>query len=137
MLSHLTGRAFVGGLDPEAAIDLTAGGLIDQTLAGRSLDDWKDAELRHYCDHYNIGWVVCWSEKSTRRFERWPDATETVDLQDGGAGKLFKLKRKPTFALHGSARWQSADANRIVLTDVKPRSRKRGTQYALPGWNAR
>jgi hypothetical protein len=123
LLSHLTGRAFVGGLDPEAAIDPTAGGLIDQTLAGRPLDDWKDVELRHYCDHYNIGWVVCWSEKAARRFARWPDATEAaVDLQDGGAGRLFTLKRKPTFALHGSARWQSADSNRIVLTDVKPKA---------------
>jgi hypothetical protein len=121
LLSHLTGRAFVGGLDPEAAIEHTAGGLIDQTLAGRPLDDWKDVELRHYCDHYNIGWVVCWSEKAVQRFERWEDVTETTaDLQDGGAGKLFTLKRKPTFALHGSARWQSADANRIVLADVKP-----------------
>jgi hypothetical protein len=123
LLSHLTGRAFVGGLDPEAAIDPTAGGLIDQTLAGRPLDDWKDVELRHYCDHYNIGWVVCWSEKAARRFARWPDATEAaVDLQDGGAGRLFTLNRKPTFALHGSARWQSADSNRIVLTDVKPKA---------------
>ncbi len=120
LLSHLTGRAFVGGLDPEAAIEHTAGGLIDQTLAGRPLDDWKDAELRHYCDHYNVGWVVCWSEKAVQRFERWQDAAPAADLQDGGAGKLFALKRQPTFALHGSARWQSADANRIVLTDVKP-----------------
>jgi hypothetical protein len=119
LLSHLTGRAFVGGLDPEAAIEHTAGGLIDQTLAGRALDDWKDVELRHYCDHYNIGWVVCWSEKAVQRFQSWPDVAETTaDLEDGG--RLFTLKRKPKFALHGSARWQSADSNRIVLTDVKP-----------------
>ena len=121
LLSHLTGRAFVGGLDAEAAIEHTAGGLIDQTLAGRSLDDWKDVELRHYCDHYNIGWVVCWSEKAMRRFERWPEARPRRRWNCQTArGRLFTLSRKPTFALHGSARWQSADSNRIVLTDVKP-----------------
>ena len=67
----LTGRAFVGGLDPDADIDHTAGGLVDQTLAGRSLDDWTDADLNDYCDAYNIGWVVCWSDKTAKRFERF------------------------------------------------------------------
>jgi hypothetical protein len=120
LLPLLTGRAFVGGLDAEAAIEHTAGGLIDQTLGGRPIDDWKDSELRDYCAHYNIGWVVCWSEKTTRRFERWADASATADLRDGGAGRLFSLRRKPAFALRGAAHWQSADSNRIVLTDVKP-----------------
>ena len=128
----LTGRAFVGGLDPDADIEHTAGGLIDQTLIGRPLDDWTDAELGEYCDHYNIGWVVCWTESTVKRFERyrrWEDETNPptapptapVDLRDDdAAGQLFTLRRKPTFALHGAAEWQSADANRIVLTDVKP-----------------
>ncbi len=127
LLPLLTGRAFVGGLDPDAAIEHTAGGLIDQTLAGRSLDDWTDADLRAYCDHFNIGWVVCWSENTGRRlqrYQRWADATDagepTAELRDGDAGRLFTLRRQPSFALHGSAQWQSADSNRIILTDVKP-----------------
>jgi len=37
-----------------------------------------------------------------------------------GDGRLFTLRRKLTFALRGSATWQSADSNRIILTDVKP-----------------
>ena len=102
----LTGRAFVGGLDPDAGIDHTAGGLIDQTLAGRPLDDWTDADLRDYCDHYNIGWVVCWSDKTAQRFERfrrWQDATDaaTVDLRDGGPGRLVRCsasRRSPCTA---------------------------------------
>ena len=123
----LTGRAFVGGLDPDGGIDHTAGGLIDQTLAGRPLDDWTDAELRDYFDHYNIGWVVCWSEITAQRLRRFRQAADptdaggpTAELHDGGAGWLFPLRRRPSFALHGSAQWQSADCNRIVLTDVKP-----------------
>jgi hypothetical protein len=132
LLPLLTGRAFVGGLDPEAAIEHTAGGLIDQTLGGRPIDDWKDSELRDYCAHYNIGWVACWSEKTTRRFERWADVTEAAaDLRDGGAGRLFRLRRKPTFALRGAAHWQSADSNRIVLTDVKPEVKPEGGSVVL------
>ena len=119
LLPLLTGRAFVGGLDPDAAIEHTAGGLIDQTLGGRSLDDWTDADLREYCAQYNIGWVVCWSDKAAKRFGRWTGVAEaTAALPDGG--RLFTLHRKPSFALHGAARWQSADSNRILLTDVRP-----------------
>ena len=46
------------------------------------------------------------------------DDEATAELPDGG--RLFTLRRKPTFALHGAARWQSADSNRILLTDVRP-----------------
>ncbi len=124
LLSVLTDRAFVGGLDPGAAIDHTAGGVVDQTLKGRPIDDWTDADLGDFCERYNIGWVVCWSEKTARRFERFRAAGNAVDppveLHDGDAGVLLALPRKPTFALHGAAHWQSADSNRIVLTDVKP-----------------
>ncbi len=124
LLPVLTDRAYVGGLDPDADIEHTAGGLVDQTLAGRPIDDWTDADLNDYCTRYNIGWVVCWSEKTARRFERfrrWEEGTEAaVELHDGASGWLVALHRTPTFALHGAAHWQTADCNRVVLTDVRP-----------------
>jgi hypothetical protein len=131
LLPVLTGRAFVGGLDPDAGIEHTAGGLIDQTLEGRPLDDWTDADLADYCERYNIGWVVCWSEKAAQRFDRFrrweagKDALEpAVELRDDGAGRLLALHRTPSFALQGAAHLQSADSCRIVLTDVKPDDRR-------------
>ncbi len=126
LLPVLTDRAFVGGLDPDADIDHTAGGLVDQTLAGRPIDDWTDADLDDYCARYNIGWVVCWSDKTAQRFERFrrgegaTDSPAPVELRDGGPGRLVSLHREPTFALRGAAHWLSADCSRIVLTDVKP-----------------
>ncbi len=124
LLPVLTGRAFVGGLDPDADIDHTADGLVDQTLKGRPIDDWTDAELSDYCDRYNVGWVICWSERTAKRFERfreWEEGTEpAAALRDGGPGWLVTLRRKPSFALRGAAHWQSADANRVVLTDLRP-----------------
>ena len=96
----------------------------DRPDAGRPAARRLERRRPHdYCTHYNIGWVVCWSEKTARRFERFrrgQDATEAaVDLHDGASGWLVTLHRTPSFALHGAAHWQSADCNRIVLKDVR------------------
>jgi hypothetical protein len=121
LLPLLTGRSFVGGLDPDAGIEHTAGGLADGALCGKSLDDWADDELSDYCERYNIKWVVCWSPRAAERFVRWPGAeADAAALSDGGDGRLFTLKRTPAVALRGSARCLTADAGRIVLTDVTP-----------------
>ncbi len=61
LLPVLTDRAYVGGLDPDADIEHTAGGLVDQTLAGRPIDDWTDADLQrllHALQHRLGGLLV-------------------------------------------------------------------------------
>ncbi len=95
LLPVLTGRAFVGGLDPDGAIDHTAGGLIDQTLGGRPLDDWTDAELRDYFDHYNIGWVACWSENSARRLPAATSSGRTRPMRAMPTAELVRRRRRP------------------------------------------
>ncbi len=42
------------------------------------------------------------------------------DSAGGPPGCLFRLRRAPSFALIGSARWLGADAQRIILGDVVP-----------------
>jgi hypothetical protein len=122
LLPVLTGRAFVGGLDGEAAIEHTTSGLVDYHLAGRSLAEWSDAELDDYCRRYNIGWIVCWSPAARERFARWPTAGQGSGLPSDGEGSpwLFALRRRPSYALTGSVRWCSADARRILLADAVP-----------------
>ncbi|HWG47656.1 MAG TPA: hypothetical protein VN688_33135 [Gemmataceae bacterium] len=124
LLPLLTERAYVGGLDPDAGIEYTASGLSDQFLAGKPVRDWKGDELREYCDRYNIGWVACWSPTTRERFQQWDRAEMTVALPPCGEGEspgcLFKIRRTPSFALVGSARWLGADSQRIVLGDVVP-----------------
>jgi hypothetical protein len=124
LLPLLTGRAFIGGLDPEAGIEHVAAGLTDQAFAGRALDAWSDAELRDYCERYNVGWVVCWSETARRRFKSWNETEAVADLRDDGAGTLFHVRRQPSFTLTGKARVLSADAGGIVLGDVVPHDGK-------------
>lgn len=121
LLPLLTERAFVGGLDPEAGIEHTATGLIDELLVGRPIDDWTDAELDDFARRYNIGWVVCWSVAARRRLEKWPAAHPVTSLSDEGRpGQLFRLERTLTYTLRGEAEVVSADAQHIALKNVRP-----------------
>lgn len=124
LLPLLTERVFVGGLDPEAGIEHAMNGLTDQALAGRPLPDWKEDELRVYCERYNIGWVVCWSPATCARFGKWDRAALTATLPPDNPGDppgcLFTLRRTHSFALAGSVHSFDADAQRIVLSDVVP-----------------
>jgi hypothetical protein len=124
LLPLLTGRAFVGGLDPEAGIEHTVMGLAEGRLAGQPLAEWSDAELRDYCERYNIGWVVCWSDRAVERFARWAEqgyAEASGVLRDEGSACLFTLNRPHSFALVGSAQLLHADAQHILLGNVTPR----------------
>jgi hypothetical protein len=80
--------------------------------------------LQDYCERYNVGWVVCWSEPARRRFRSWPKAATMAELDDGSPGALFRVGRQPSFTLTGSARVLSSDAAGIVLGDVVPRDGK-------------
>jgi hypothetical protein len=121
LLPLLTDRAYVGGLDPEAGIEHTAIGLLDQTLAGKALKEWNTNDLEEYCKRYNIGWVVCWSPEVREKFAPLCDPQQPpIVLHDEGEGALLTLQHKPTYALRGSAKWLAADAQRIVLEDVRP-----------------
>jgi hypothetical protein len=125
LLPMWTERAYVGGLDAEAGIEHTTNGLVDAVLMGRPLRDWKDDDLGEYCKRYNVGWVVCWSSAACARLRAWPRAELTATLPACGEGEppgcLFTVRRQHySFALSGSARWLSADTQRIVLADVVP-----------------
>ena len=120
LLPVLTGRHFVGGLDPDAGTEYTADGLAGRSSAGRPLHEWTDDDLEKYCRRYNIGWVVCWSAAAVDRFTRWPVARRLLALEDQGPGVLFVLDRPRSFILKGKARWLRAEVSRIVLGDVRP-----------------
>ena len=130
LLPHLTDRAYIGGLDPEAAIEHATTGLGEGRLAGRPLSEWSDADLAAYCRRYNIGWVVCRSDASAKRFQRWTAARPPEGLPgvEGVSRWLIPIARERSFALKGSATWKSADSRGILLADVVPQ--------AVPGESA-
>jgi hypothetical protein len=121
LLPLLTGRSFIGGLDRDAGIEHAAAALNNDGLANRALESWTDAELRDYCRRYNVGWVVCWSDRARQRFAAWSEAESVTDLRDDNPGTLFRIRREFSYTLSGSAHLVSADANGIVLGDVTPR----------------
>ncbi len=83
--------------------------------------EWDDAQLADYCERYNVGWVMTWSEASSARLAAWPAAEllQQFSLDDGN-GQLFRIRRQHSYALTGSAQWLLADVQRVVLGDVIP-----------------
>jgi hypothetical protein len=126
LLPVLTGRTFIGGLDPEAGIEHSKAGLIKQELAGHPVGRLSDAALEEYCRRYNVGWVVCWSPAAVARFRAWKGgATEVAEVKDGGTGYLFRVHReKPSLALEGQAELLHADLHHLTLADVVPANGK-------------
>jgi hypothetical protein len=121
LLPMLTGRAFLGGLDPESGVEHSYCAMCSRQLTGRSLADWSDADLEVFCRWYNVGWVVARSPAAVERWGRYPSARPVARLAEGGAPVvLFALDRPRSFVLGGSATWESADARRVTLTNVVP-----------------
>jgi hypothetical protein len=121
LLPLLTGRAYLGGLDPEASAEFGQMALSAGNLAGRPIGTWTDLELEQFCRRYNLGWVVGWSPETVARLRQWKTAepiAEVVDAERGGW--LFALRRPRSFILKGQARWLLADSQHIVLGDVIP-----------------
>jgi hypothetical protein len=119
LLPLLTGRNYLGGLDPETCIDHTYASLVDQNLAGRPLASWTDAELAEFCRHYDIGWVACRSPATAARFAAWKDAKLLGSPGAGLSGCVYQLPVS-SFALKGQARLVQAECQRITLADVQP-----------------
>jgi hypothetical protein len=121
LLPVYTNRVYLGGLDSDSEIDHGHCALCDQRLNGRALAEWTDAELVAYCRWYNVGWVVCRGGRTADRWARYPFAKPVARLtEDGQPVVIFAIDRPRSFVLSGSAVWESADAKRIVLTDVRP-----------------
>jgi hypothetical protein len=121
LLPLLTGRAYLGGLDPDASADFSQMALSAGNLVGRPIGTWTDTELEQFCRRYNLGWVVGWSPDTVARLRQWKLAEpigELVEADRGGC--LFALHRQRSFILKGQARWLLADCQRVVLGDVVP-----------------
>jgi hypothetical protein len=128
LLPILTGRVFIGGLDPDGRIDHSHAGFVHSLLAGehRPLTQWSDAALSDYCRRYNVGWVVAWSPAVIERLRAWNGgALELCSLKDGGDGFLFKvLDNHCSFAIHGQADVVDANCHRLILVNVVPKDGK-------------
>ena len=127
LLPTLTGRCYIGGLDPDGFIEHSSISLMNQKLEGVSLVDlkseekgWTDDKLADYCRRYNVRWVVAWSPATSQRFSEWPMAQKRAQLVDEGVGWLFEIDRRPNFALKGKAELVEANGRFITLQNVVP-----------------
>ncbi len=120
LLSVLTERPFLGGLNPEGRVEHMFARLHAGKLCGQPVNEWSDARLRRFCERYNVGWVVCFEAASIERFRNLPFAKPVAEVKDGTTGILFALERQPSFFLKGRGRLVQADWQRIALADVEP-----------------
>ncbi len=95
--------------------------MCSRQLTGRVLTDWTDADLAAFCQWYNVGWVVARNPMAVERWGKFPQAKPVAQLAGGRAQVvIYALDRPRSFVLSGTATWESADARRIVLTNVVP-----------------
>jgi hypothetical protein len=120
LLPVLTGRSFVGGLDPDGFIEHSSICLQNQSLGNRPVAGWTDDQLAEYCQRYNVGWIAAWTPAVRQRFEAWPGAEKVADLFDGEAGCLFHVRRPFHYALKGRAELLQSDGEFITLGNVVP-----------------
>ncbi|MCE9530164.1 MAG: hypothetical protein K8T89_03360, partial [Planctomycetes bacterium] len=120
LLSPLSERPFLGGLDSEGKVEHMHARLYQGKLSGTSVKAWDERLLSQFFEHYNVGWVVCWTPESIERFRALPFARAVAEFEDGGRGVLFTLKRTPSFFLKGRGELALADSRRIALSDIVP-----------------
>jgi hypothetical protein len=120
LLPILTGRSYIGGLDPDGFIEHSSISLMNQKLEGNPIELWTDEKLEDYCRRYNVRWVVAWSPLTVERFSQWPAAQKRAQLADDGVGWLFEIDRTPNFALKGHAELLEANGRYIMLQNVVP-----------------
>jgi hypothetical protein len=120
LLPHLTGRSYLGGLDPDACFEHAYCGQTAGTLAGRRWERWTDADLNAYCRRYNVGWVLCRSDTAAARWRLHPNAVELGRFQDGGPVVLFEIQRDRSYILAGQATIARADNKKVVIENLIP-----------------
>ena len=69
-----------------------------------------------YCDLYNIKWVICWSEKTIKHFEKYPDFFIYKTVID--KFYIYEIKRETSFFLKGRGDVK-ANINKLTLSNVE------------------
>jgi len=124
LLPMVTGRSYIGGLDPDAGVQNWQCSLINGRLNGQALGNWNDAEIAKFCRLYNVGWVVARSPATVDRWKRLAFAKEVLRLREAEQELvLFVLDRSRSFILCGSGRWDEATSKHICLSNLTPDSR--------------
>lgn len=121
LLPQLTGRAYLGGLDPDAGVEHWFCCQLNGKLSGKGLEKWTDGELAEFCRKYNVGWVAARSPAAIERWRHCAMAKEVVRLREYDRDLiLFALDRPRSFILCGSGKWDEASPRHICLSNLTP-----------------
>ena len=120
LLPALTGRAYLGGLDPDAGVEHSFVGLRNGRLNGRPFAEWSPVERAAFVKRYNVGWVVARTPATVSWWLADPSAKVVGKFHDGTDLTLIALDCPKSFVLSGRAKIERADRIKFVLTDVVP-----------------
>ena len=120
MLPIWTRRELIGGPFPNAFIKHHYADFHDGILTNERIKDFTDKMLDDTFKMYNIGWVVCWSDDSEKRFSSYPGVK---DKKQFGGLFVFSIERERSFFLEGSGTVES-EIGYLTLKDVVPEKRK-------------
>jgi hypothetical protein len=138
LLPARIGRPFVGGLDPDGALEHAACALRGGMLGGRPIVFWSDSELDGYARRYNVGWIVCASVAARDRLTLWSGAEPLATDDSSGNWRVYVLRRPHSFVLKGQARNFDTDARRVTISDVIPENGEVILSlHFQDGWRAR
>ena len=120
LLPELTGRAYLGGLDPDAGVEHSFVSLRGGKLNGRPFADWTAVERSEFLTRYNVGWVVTRTPAAVGWWLSDPRAKVVGHYRDGVEVTLIAINRPKSFVLSGHAIIERADRTKIVLADAVP-----------------
>jgi hypothetical protein len=136
LLPVLVPREYIGGQYQCTPLAHHAASFGDFSLGGRAASEFTPAELKAWCDRYQIGTVIAWSESSRLAFAAAPGFEKIAELGRHATAGLkpkeerwwvFRVREPVSRFLHGKGRVVRAELNRIELADVEPDERGRVT----------
>jgi hypothetical protein len=117
IFQHFTGREFIGndyGYNPTRDSFVS---FFNSLLFRKFIDSYTLPELTGYLDLYNIGWVICWSDKAKMFFDRYPDYFLFKKRIDKFI--IYGTNRRFNFFLKGNGKVR-ATFNEIELQEIEP-----------------
>ncbi|MBN1357020.1 hypothetical protein JXA40_12230 [bacterium] len=111
-----TGRQLIGGPWPYMFIKSHIVDYHEGVLLGRPIERYLPEEFEAIANAYNLGWVICWSDRSRLFFDDLPSGIVREEVL--GDFVTYRLARSHSYILNGSGKVR-ADFNRLAVDQAQ------------------
>lgn len=119
-------RQYIGGQYQQVPLHHHVASMGDFHLAERPIESFSDEQIAEYLRRYNIGTILCWSERTRRVFDRLGFLKKVAALPrytirpDENAYHAYQVLQPSSFFQQGTGTIASVGLNRLVLENVQP-----------------